>query len=370
MSPRRRFLVVGGVVVLLLALSTALVVRQLTPTSAETTTAVMSLGVVGGPTTGAVSKTDNATPDTTHCNGMKPTKCTFDPGTTFNLAAYVNTIPTGGYYGIQVEIAWAAKGGGANLTYTKRTGDFVWGPREQQLNSGHSPIIVGTNQAGTPTNTVFNGAATGTSLEPTTLAGLTYVVTLTCPSTATAVNVNLVAPPGTFGGSGFQNAASGTDVIPAKPQPASLTINCGMPAGETPTPTQAPSTATPTQPAGPTSTPTSTGTPGPTATNTPVGQPTATNTPVGPTATRTNTPVPPTNTPPRPTATRTPTPAGANGDVNGDGRTNSTDAQLVLQLEAGLRSTLPNPSKADMSGDGRTNSIDALFILWREAGLA
>ncbi len=55
--------------------------------------------------------------------------------------------------------------------------------------------------------------------------------------------------------------------------------------------------------------------------------------------------------------------------MNGDGRTDSSDAQLVLQFEAHLRSSLPNPSAADVNRDGRVNSVDALFILWIGAGL-
>jgi hypothetical protein len=131
------------------------------------------------------------------------------------------------------------------------------------------------------------------------------------------------------------------------------------------TPVGTPPTATPTRTFTPTNTPTGTLTP--TVTNTPV-PPTATATPVPPTAT--NTPLPPTatNTPLPPTATRTPV-AKACGDVNDDGHVNSIDAALILQLEAGLLSSLVNMPSADVNHDGHVNSVDAALILQLEAGL-
>jgi hypothetical protein len=131
------------------------------------------------------------------------------------------------------------------------------------------------------------------------------------------------------------------------------------------TPVGTPPTATPTRTFTPTNTPTGTLTP--TVTNTPV-PPTATATPVPPTAT--NTPLPPTatNTPLPPTATRTPV-AKACGDVNDDGQVNSIDAALILQLEAGLLSSLVNMPSADVNHDGHVNSVDAALILQLEAGL-
>jgi hypothetical protein len=133
----------------------------------------------------------------------------------------------------------------------------------------------------------------------------------------------------------------------------------------TPTGTPATATPTPTRTFTPTNTPTGTRTP--TVTDTPV-PPTATATPVPPTAT--NTPLPPTatNTPLPPTATRTPV-AKACGDVNDDGHVNSIDAALILQLEAGLLSSLVNMPSADVNHDGHVNSVDAALILQLEAGL-
>ncbi len=75
--------------------------------------------------------------------------------------------------------------------------------------------------------------------------------------------------------------------------------------------------------------------------------------------------MPPTNTP-----TRTPvTPAKACGDVNDDGRVNSVDAALILQLEARLISSVANRPSGDVNGDGRVNSVDASLILQFEARL-
>ena len=57
------------------------------------------------------------------------------------------------------------------------------------------------------------------------------------------------------------------------------------------------------------------------------------------------------------------------GDVNCDGRVTSTDALLVLQLEAGLIRRLPCAKNGDLNGDGRINSVDAQFIKKFVAGL-
>ncbi len=163
---------------------------------------------------------------------------------------------------------------------------------------------------------------------------------------------------------------------------------------ETPTGTRTP-TNTPTITNTPTNTPTDTptNTPTETATNTPTHTPT--NTPTGtrtPTDTPTDTPVPtdtPTNTPtntPEPTDTPTPTRTGdvlptivgptpekpsidMKGDVNCDGKVNSRDALMVLQLNAGLKNTLPCIHNADVNWDSRINSKDAALILQYHAGI-
>lgn len=52
------------------------------------------------------------------------------------------------------------------------------------------------------------------------------------------------------------------------------------------------------------------------------------------------------------------------GDINNDGKTNSTDALLVLQYSTGERTlTTEQKSKADLNSDGLINSFDALKIL-------
>lgn len=56
-----------------------------------------------------------------------------------------------------------------------------------------------------------------------------------------------------------------------------------------------------------------------------------------------------------------------NGDVNGDGTTNSIDAFLLLQFTAGL--ILPPVPNGDVNMDGATNSMDAALILQFDAHL-
>jgi len=104
----------------------------------------------------------------------------------------------------------------------------------------------------------------------------------------------------------------------------------------------------------PTPTPSATPTPTltPTPTNTPTITPTSTSTP-----TRTRTP------------TVTPTPDRIAGDVNCDRLVNAVDAALVLQLNAGLVTTLACQENADVNASGRIDSIDAALILQFEAGL-
>ena len=54
--------------------------------------------------------------------------------------------------------------------------------------------------------------------------------------------------------------------------------------------------------------------------------------------------------------------ASVRGDVNGDGKTDSSDALLVLQYAVGQKKTI-DKTKADLNGDGLINSGDALIIL-------
>lgn len=63
--------------------------------------------------------------------------------------------------------------------------------------------------------------------------------------------------------------------------------------------------------------------------------------------------------------------AKATGDVNGDGRTNSTDAMTILKHSTGYTSLLSSESKfinGDVNGDGSVNSLDALIILQISTG--
>jgi hypothetical protein len=57
------------------------------------------------------------------------------------------------------------------------------------------------------------------------------------------------------------------------------------------------------------------------------------------------------------------------GDVNCDGKVNSRDALMILQLNAGLKNILPCIKNADVNLDGRINALDAFLILQFHAGL-
>lgn len=59
--------------------------------------------------------------------------------------------------------------------------------------------------------------------------------------------------------------------------------------------------------------------------------------------------------------------AQTRGDVNNDGRVNSTDALLILQYTVGSVANIS--SSADLNGDGRINSSDALTVLQISVGI-
>ena len=70
------------------------------------------------------------------------------------------------------------------------------------------------------------------------------------------------------------------------------------------------------------------------------------------------------------TPTRTPPPPEQLlGDVNCDQTVTAVDSALVLQLDAGLVSSLSCLENGDVNGDGRSNSLDAALILQYVAGL-
>lgn len=94
------------------------------------------------------------------------------------------------------------------------------------------------------------------------------------------------------------------------------------------------------------------------------GPPTQTGTP-GPPSTRTRTPTPTFTWTPTRTAPATPTvPTGpGNGDVNKDGRIESTDGVLVLQHDAGFIDLGERLANADVNRDGRVDARDANLIL-------
>jgi hypothetical protein len=63
------------------------------------------------------------------------------------------------------------------------------------------------------------------------------------------------------------------------------------------------------------------------------------------------------------------TPPVAKGDANCSGHVDSIDAALILQLGAGLVSTLPCQQAADANQSGDIDSIDAALVLQYAAGL-
>ncbi len=61
--------------------------------------------------------------------------------------------------------------------------------------------------------------------------------------------------------------------------------------------------------------------------------------------------------------------AAVAGDVNSDGRVNSTDALCILSHAVGITPTKFDKSSADLNADGRINSTDALIVLNIAVGL-
>ena len=59
---------------------------------------------------------------------------------------------------------------------------------------------------------------------------------------------------------------------------------------------------------------------------------------------------------------------GLPGDVNGDGKADQADAQMILDFEAKRIDTKLSLKTADVSGDGVIDSNDAVLILQYAAG--
>jgi hypothetical protein len=59
------------------------------------------------------------------------------------------------------------------------------------------------------------------------------------------------------------------------------------------------------------------------------------------------------------------------GDINGDGAVNSSDARVVLQYTVGsIKLTEEELKLADVNGDGKVDSADARQILQTVVGLS
>jgi hypothetical protein len=322
MTLRIKLLFAGLALVLAVLAGGAFLARELSTTSADTIgSGAMALRATGA----SCDDADN------------PTKCTVDPGATFTLNVALVERTANGTVGVQTYVEYPG------LTYNIE---------ELPANEiKFTPSALPVRAPGLTADSISHGTTTGIvpPFPASTYKGNIVNLSMTCPSSPGSHLVRLVAQgEDPAGGSGAAITPSdGTGgTAPDIPTGDTLTINCGAGApADTPTPTVE----------GPPPTATSTTEPTATATHTVPAPPTAT-------VTRTPTTAPA-------TATRTPTtvPEKQLGDVNDDGEVNSTDALMILQLEARRRSTLPNLDSADVNGDGLVNSIDALFILWIEA---
>ncbi len=252
-------------------------------------------------------------------NGTPTDTCSFPVSTSFTVDFKANALgSTPGYGGYDVDIKYSG-----NVTYN--TGSLV------QQGAGVFPTCdFPTGEASfTPGN---NSTACGegpSHPNNTSYTGVMAKMGFACGASNGSGTVTLVHGDGITDLVDVATFASSSEADP--PAVETLTINCGAGGGPT-------------------------------------------NTPTGPT----NTPIPcPTGGCPTPTPTRTPVPATppgtpaakACGDVNDDGRINPVDALLILQLGAGLISSLTNPASADVNHNGTINAIDATLILQETAGL-
>jgi hypothetical protein len=313
---QRKYVFLGLVAVLALVVTGTFAVRELTVTSAETSTATMRLKVTTGGT----------------CEAQK---CQVAPGGAFTLVVE-GTANSAGHIGFGTQINYDAffAAGGSYTPTAQASAEIIF------TDCSYPGIPV--RQHNTMTHIVSHGATAG--FPPTftqCMTGGDFVsLAMTC-STAPSSTELLLVPLSAQNTLGSGYKASPTVNVPAKA--TNVTINCGEPPDDTATP-----------PPGDTATPE-----GPTATAAP---PTETPT-AGPT-------LPPTATftaaPPTPTRTATATPGeGDNGDANCDGNITSVDSLWVLWEVADIASiTCPGGlANADANKDGNITSIDSALIL-------
>ncbi len=252
-------------------------------------------------------------------SGSGPAKCSFNAGDTFTLDFKLNALPTGlAYVGYDSRINFV----GVSLESVTQTGAGIW------------PGCVFAGFPSTPTpGRLDAGCAVGIGDPSSTYLGVLMRAVFQCPMSSPVSTITLA------------HGAGSTDLVDdhltayAEVSDESLSVNCET-TSATPTFTPTPLVFSPS----PTSSPPPSGTPQPTHTSTPT--------------------VTPTRTP-----TRTPTAPGQPGDVNCDQQANSIDAALLLQLGAGLISSLACEQNADVNHSGAIDAIDAALVLQYSAGL-
>jgi len=324
---QRRYLFLGLVAVLALAVSATFAVRELTVTSAETSTGQMRLTVTAG-------------------GSCEAQKCQVDPGAVFTLTVVATTANADMHIGFQTQVNYDAlvQHGGSYTPTAQANAEVVI------ATCSYPGIPVRANN--TTTHIVGHGATAGFpgGFVPCSSAGNLISLSMTCSPSPSSNELLLVpySEPGNTTGTAWKSAAEGNPNVIAKT--TNVTVNCGTP--EPPTNTVPPATDTPTPEPG---TPTETPTAGPTATpsNTPTaGPPTHTPTTAPPTPTRTNTPP----------VTENCAQVG-HGDSNGDGIINSVDSLWVLWDVAAISDALKCPLNADANKDGNITSVDSTLIL-------